>query len=360
MTRTSTRVSPPPPVVAEVVPVADTRPSRQRASAGRAAAIVVLSLLFAMLLDADSLASSISEQPFGSSRSFELALVNPVKTISHWTALNRPVQVLNYIFKGGHGHATPASRVGPGTKGPTPSGADTMPGRGLTPGSGSLSAQAAPPVPTAQRPLKVWMAGDSLMGAISESVASLVGHDRRFSVSIDFRIGTGLARPDVFNWIARSQQEVDAANPDVVVLTFGTNDDQDMSRDGHRVALGSAEWQATYAQRVDQILSIVGNGTRQVIWLGIPAVRRARLNHTKDIINQVIKEAVAGRPGVSYLDTGAVLNTPAGDYTTYLTESGGKPVAVRASDGIHLTPAGANRLDPLILAPIQRTWGLTP
>jgi hypothetical protein len=153
---------------------------------------------------------------------------------------------------------------------------------------------------------------------------------------------------------------MDAFNPDVVVLTFGTNDDQDMSRDGQRVVLGSADWQVAYAQRVNQILSIAGSGSRQVIWLGIPAVRRARLNHTKDLINQVIKEAMPGRPDVSYLDTGAVLNTPAGGYTTYLNGSSGKPVAVRASDGIHLTPSGANRVAPLILTPIQRAWGLTP
>jgi hypothetical protein len=334
-------------------------PSRRRASAGRAVAIVVLSLLFAMVLDADSIASSISQQPFGTSRSVELAFVNPVKTISHWTALNRPVQLLNHIFKGGHGPTAP-SRLGPGPKGPSPSGADTMAGRGLTPGSGRASAQAVRVVPTAEHPLKVWLAGDSLMGAISDSLGGVFSHDPRLAVSIDFRIGTGLARPDVFNWADRFQQQMIAVNPDVVVLTFGTNDDQDMSRDGHRVALGSADWQATYAQRVDQILSIVGNGTRQVIWLGIPAVRRARLNHTKDIINQIIKEAVVGRSGVSYLDTGSVLNTPAGAYTTFLIGSGGKPVAVRAADGIHLTPSGANRVTPLILAPIQRAWGLTP
>jgi hypothetical protein len=133
-----------------------------------------------------------------------------------------------------------------------------------------------------------------------------------------------------------------------------------MMTGGHRVPLGSADWQATYADRVDQILSIVADGTRQVIWLGIPAVRRPRLNHTKDIMNQLVKGAVAGRHEAIYVDAGVVLNTPAGGYTTYLNDSTGKPVAVRESDGIHLSPSGANRLAPVILAPIERAWGLTP
>jgi hypothetical protein len=202
------------------------------------------------------------------------------------------------------------------------------------------------------------MAGDSLMGSISESLSNLVRHDPRFQVSIDFRIGTGLARPDVFDWAERIKQEVRIANPDVVVLSFGTNDDQDMATGGHRVDLGSAEWQAAYTSRVNQILSIVATGTRQVVWLGIPAVRRARLNQTKDIMNQAIRTAAVAHPGVSYLDTGPVLDTPSGGYTTYLNDSAGKPVAVRASDGIHLTIPGANRLTPLILAPILQFWGL--
>jgi hypothetical protein len=204
------------------------------------------------------------------------------------------------------------------------------------------------------------MAGDSLMGSISESLSNLVRHDPRFEVSIDFRIGTGLARPDVFDWADRIKQEITIANPDVVVLSFGTNDDQDMATGGHRVALGSAEWQAAYTARVKQILSIAATGTRQVVWLGIPAVRRTRLNHTKDIMNLAIKAAAVAYPGVSYLDTGPVLDTPSGGYTTYLSDSTGKPVAVRASDGIHLTASGANRVTPLIVTPILQLWGLPP
>jgi hypothetical protein len=55
---------------------------------------------------------------------------------------------------------------------------------------------------------------------------------------------------------------------------------------------------------------------------------------------------------------GPVFDTPDGAYTTYLNDASGKPVAVRESDGIHLTLSGANRLSPAILAPIQQLWGM--
>jgi hypothetical protein len=326
---------------------------RRLASAGRAVAIVVLALLMAAFLDADSLASTVSQQPFGASRSFELAVVNVVKTISHWTGLNQPVRLINHRV---HRRASIAAG--------RPLKARSAPKGGPAATSGRLPGPVAGPparrVPTARQPLKVWMAGDSLMGSISQSFSTLVKTDARLQISTDYRIGTGLARPDVFNWPDRIRDEVMAANPDVVVLSFGTNDDQDMASGGRRVGLGSPDWEATYARRVSDILTIAATGSRQVIWLGIPAVRRARLNRTKDVINQVVKTAASGFPGVVYVDPGPALDTPTGGYTTYLNDATGKPVAVRESDGIHLTMAGANHVTPLIFSAIEQLWTMPP
>ena len=68
------------------------------------------------------------------------------------------------------------------------------------------------------------------------------------SASQDFRIGTGLARPDVYDWPGAISREMATANPDVVILIFGANDDQDMEADGHRVPLQSDAWQQEYAR----------------------------------------------------------------------------------------------------------------
>jgi hypothetical protein len=355
MTTTPARVSTEKPQSPEVqfrTPVE----GRRLASAGRAIAIVVLTLLMAAFLDADSLASSVSQQPFGASRSFELALVNVIKTISHWTGLNQPVRLINHRV---HRRAVAARSPLKARPAPKPA-VNGGPAGGGGPIPGPVAGPPARRVPTAQQPLKVWMAGDSLMGSISQSFSALVKTDARLQVSIDYRIGTGLARPDVFSWPDRIRDEITAANPDVVVLSFGTNDDQDMASSGRRVALGSADWQATYTQRVSDILTVAATGTRQVIWLGIPAVRRARLNRTKDVINQVVKTAASSLPGVVYVDPGPALDTPAGGYTTYLNDATGKPIAVRESDGIHLTMSGANHVTPLILSAIEQLWTVPP
>jgi uncharacterized protein len=203
------------------------------------------------------------------------------------------------------------------------------------------------------------MAGDSLMGTVSESLVQLTRSNPAVKVTTDVQIGTGLARPDIYNWPSAVSAQLSAAKPDVVVLMFGANDDQDMQAAGHRVVIGTDPWRAEYARRVSALMALVATGQRQVIWLGIPAVKRARLNQTKDAINSVLRTMAPQYPGVTFVDPNPVFDGPGGSYTTYINNAGGQPVKVRESDGIHFTLAGANRLTPLILAPIVKTWGLT-
>jgi hypothetical protein len=324
--------------------------SRRRTPAGHAIAVVLITLLVAAFVDADSLVGTIEQQPFGASRTAGLALARPVRTISHWTGLTLPHTWLDELIHGTHHRrVTIPLAVAPT---PTTVRPAVLTGR-PTPTTPTATAPARP-VPASQQPLKVWMAGDSLMGTITESFSEM--HDSHLTVTNDVQIGTGLARPDVYNWPSAVSQELASVNPDVVVLMFGANDDQDMQAGGHRVALGGAEWRTEYARRVSELLALTAGKTRLVIWLGIPAVRRPRLNQTKDTINQVVMTTATQYPGTIFVDTGTIFDGPGGTYTTYLTNAGGQPVRVRENDGIHLTLAGANRLSPAILAPIVQRW----
>jgi hypothetical protein len=95
-----------------------------------------------------------------------------------------------------------------------------------------------------------------------------------------------------------------------------------------------------------------------VIWLGLPAVRRPRLNQTKDLINAAVKAAAAQHPNVTYLDLGPLIDGPGNSFATYLTNSSGKAVTVRESDGIHITKAGADLVTPTLMADIDQLWHL--
>ncbi|MDQ1428481.1 MAG: uncharacterized protein QOK39_1957, partial [Acidimicrobiaceae bacterium] len=314
-------------------------------SAGQAIIVVLLGMILAAFLNADSLVASIEGQSFGTSRSVGLSLAKPTKTISHWTGLDLPRKLIDDLSHQSPGHVASPQPQPPLSPSALPRTPPTTTASG-TPIPTTTSTIAPRRVPSAQQPLKVWLAGDSLMGTVAESFIDKTGGNSLFNDSQDFRIGTGLARPDVYDWPAAISHEMASANPDVVVLFFGANDDQDMVAGGHRFSLQSPEWQQEYARRVNQILDATANGVRQVIWIGLPAVRRPRLNQTKDYINDILKAATPKHPNVSFVDPGPVLDGAGNSFTTYLTNSSGKAITVRESDGIHITKAGADLVTP--------------
>lgn len=324
---------------------------RRLVPAGQAIVVVLLAMLLAALLNADSLVQTIEGQSFGTARDTGLALAHPVRTVSHWTGLNLPRKLIDNLVNGHPGAPVAVSPAGPSPT--TTSGPVAEP---TTTTSTTLPPRRAP---TAQAPLKVWLAGDSLMGTLAESFIDKVSGNPLVKATADFRVATGLARPDRYDWPAAIARQMTSQNPDVVILVFGTNDDQDILAGGHRFSLQSEDWQQEYARRVNQVLDATANGVRQVIWLGIPAVRRPRLNQTKDLINTIVKAAVAQRRSASYIDTGGVLDGAGGSFATYLTNSGGQAVTIRESDGIHITLAGAGLVTPALLADIDHLWSLT-
>jgi hypothetical protein len=355
------------------------RPVRRhsrRYPAGRAIAVVLLALFFGALLDADSLVASVSSERFGTARSVELALVRPFRTVSDALGLNLPHRWLADIAG--------TNQTNPGPVQIPPPSPDAAGGAGAAPAPTStatgpldggrlephrLQATSAPrqparvagpaPVqvltPTAKDPVKVWLAGDSMMGDVADAFLGHEAGNPAVTASDDIQIGTGLARPDVYNWPAAVGTEMQKGQPNVVVVMFGGNDDQDMMAGGQYLVRGTPGWQAEYAHRVSLIMSEVAGPGRLLVWMEMPPVARTRLEETGQMINAILAAQARAHPDVVLVDpTPAV--APGGKYTTYLPGSSGQTVQVRASDGVHLTPAGSTRVLPLLMAAIRTRW----
>jgi hypothetical protein len=59
---------------------------------------------------------------------------------------------------------------------------------------------------------------------------------------------------------------------------------------------------------------------------------------------------------VRFVPTRELFSDPGGSYSAYLPGADGDPVLVRRDDGIHLTPAGAARLAPVVMGAIRTDW----
>jgi hypothetical protein len=328
--------------------------------------VVLLTLLMAALLDADSLVASVSSEGYGTSRTIELGLVRPFRAVSDALWLNRPHRWLADIAGTNQRHlsapkslavspaqaAAIASLLHPGIPGGQPRAGHV----GGAVHTGGRPAPPGPQTPTAANPLRVWLGGDSLMGTLSDAFLGHVAGSSTVTASADVQIGTGLARPDVYDW-SGELAVVLQQHPGVVVVSFGVNDDQDMSSGGRDVPRGTAAWRAEYAIRVASLMDEVTAAGVLLIWVEVPPVQRAQLQQNDLIVNDIVRQQAASHPGVLVVDPAPAL-APHGAYSEYLPGSGGLPIEVRAPDGVHLTPAGAERVLPLILAAVRTRWRL--
>jgi hypothetical protein len=97
---------------------------------------------------------------------------------------------------------------------------------------------------------------------------------------------------------------------------------------------------------------------RTVYWIGEPIMRSAGFDERMRLITGIYREEASRHEGVRFVDTRALFSDAGGGYDAYLPGSDGRPVLVRRDDGIHLTPAGADRLAPAVLDALREDWEL--
>ena len=87
---------------------------------------------------------------------------------------------------------------------------------------------------------------------------------------LDYKVSSGLTRPDFYDWPRRMQQKMSEVGPQIVVVTFGGNDAQPIKVDGKGYDVAAPEWSAEYGRRVGAMMDYLSSEGRTLIWVGIP------------------------------------------------------------------------------------------
>lgn len=203
-------------------------------------------------------------------------------------------------------------------------------------------------VPAPGSPLKLWVGGDSIMVALGPAIQRIASETGLFSPTIEPKVSTGLSRPDYFNWPEHLARDVmPTVDPDVVVVTFGGNDAQNIPLPNKgRLDRYSPEWLAEYRKRVAATMDLLRSpdNDRLVIWVGALIMGPTAGVEGMEKLNYIYWSEAQTRPWVAYFDSWAFFADPAGRYAVSLPFADGKSRPVRASDNIHLNIAGADRL----------------
>jgi hypothetical protein len=349
---------------------ASTPPARQEdgrrlLTAGHAVVLCVLALSFGLLLNAPGIHKTAYNQDPGWERDLALALTGPLKSVSHALLLDRPRSGLQAALgRTGEdeidvelGLATGAS---PSARTPRPSSAASR-----AP-SGARAVKSAPkPVFTPTRKLKLWIAGDSLVVTPGYAIRRAGKRSRVVeSLGVDGRIGTGLARPDVFNWFREIRAQLESLRPDVVVLAFGGNDDKAYMTglpEGTRIGdFGDASWRREYRRRVGGLFDEIERAGAFAVWIGLPQTSSAARTRRYRVVNAAVLDEARERPDtVSFIDTTVLLAGPDGGYAEYVRRPGGELVRVRASDGVHIERSGGDIVAREVTTTLRRVFDLT-
>ena len=206
-----------------------------------------------------------------------------------------------------------------------------------------------PPV-EAGKPRVVALVGDSMMAV---GLSSVLLHDsaqnKNLQIVKAFRSGTGLARPDVFDWMSEYPAMIGDAHPNTIIVAIGANDGQDFLDDDKPLKVGSDAWISVYQQRTQQFLAMLTANGVHVVWIGLPPMKAPGYNSRIDLINRISLSVVSANPNAVWWNPAAYLGDEKGQYREFAEQADGKVQRLRAPDGIHMSLEGAELLSPTLL-----------
>jgi hypothetical protein len=187
---------------------------------------------------------------------------------------------------------------------------------------------------TATSPLRLWVGGDSLAGSLGPSLGTIAGATGVVQPYFDSRVSSGLASPGFFDWPEHATTALAEINPEVVVFIIGTNDWTAVSGD----------WKADYSAKVESMMKTLIGGGRTVYWLGAPTLKDEKMDAAVVEVNAIAQDVAKRHSKVHYVDTYKLFSDSDGTFSADLPDETGKVVTMRAGDGVHLTPDGADYL----------------
>jgi hypothetical protein len=213
---------------------------------------------------------------------------------------------------------------------------------------------------THEDPLRLWIGGDSLAGALGPALGDRLGATGIVAAHVDYKVSSGLV-PGPRDWPEYATELLAERDPEVVVFMVGTNDanivnSQDANDDG------VADWEPGYRARVQAMMDqLVGDEPgRTVVWIGAPTMRDEDRDEAVVEINRIMVEEAARRaPNVIYYDAYTHFADEEGEYTDRITDADGDTVRARVGDGVHFTPLGAEHLAEPVFALLDARFRLT-
>jgi hypothetical protein len=154
------------------------------------------------------------------------------------------------------------------------------------------------------------------------------------------KVGTGLVRPDWFDWVPETKRLRDEFHPDLIIAQFGGNDCVTADLDGRPAYFGNANWEPAFRKRFDAFLDAIGDTPLLIVGMQHP--QHADLGRRLRKYNAAMERA-ANDSGHPYLSAWAFTEGPDHEPQQTVTWRGRTELQFE-SDGIHLSKLGGDHL----------------
>lgn len=220
---------------------------------------------------------------------------------------------------------------------------------------------AAPPGPGEDAPSPVPVAveavgggvlilGDSMMaGTLGATLERTLAKGTGLPVARAAQLGTGLSRPDVFDWMRVGRALLAREKPRYVVVALGANDATNLREGEEQLDYGEPRWGQVYLGRVEAMMTLLSGTGARVLWLALPPMRDVRLNARGRYLNGLAAQGAKKVPRVEVLALDVLVGDKEGQYATFVMAPDGKLRRYRLDDGVHLAPAGAHAVAGWVL-----------
>ena len=222
---------------------------------------------------------------------------------------------------------------------------------------------------------KLTVAGDSISIGLG---AALRNHT---PAGVDVKVigeeGTGLARPDVFDWPVRLAELARDFPPAILVLSLSSNDAQDLTDPDGSVVVpftDTSTWEATYRRRLEAAVAPFESTGTTVVWVGhlrLPGEPAGSVNRR---VHDLATEVAAERPWVVVADLAELLGVGDSDVVVGGVEDSdvvvgaaedgaaedGAAGACLREDGVHLTGTCLSRAAEVLASRLPGWRGVSP
>jgi uncharacterized protein len=204
---------------------------------------------------------------------------------------------------------------------------------------------------------KILVIGDYVAGGIAWGLDQALAKESKIAVINRANNGSGLVRPDHYDWNEALLGILNKEAPDVVVLAFGANDRQQMRESNQRIPIRSPKWEAAYTARIAGIVDSLKVYGRPFFWVSTPPMRSQSVNTDMAWLNTLYEPRVASAGG-QFIDIWNGFTNASGQYVASGPDIEGQVRALRTSDGVNFTRAGKLKLAYYVEREIRRRAGI--